>query len=63
MIPSNEKDNEFEYNFITICRYFEPCKKWGGNFIANRKFTSYFIDEILNDFYSLIIGSIFFTGS
>ena len=31
---SNGNDNEFEYNFLIICR-FEPCKKSEDNLIVN----------------------------
>ena len=38
----SEKDNEFEYIFVIICKYiYEPCLKWTNILISNTKLTNY----------------------
>ena len=36
----SSKSNEFQYNFLIICRYFYLAKKSEDNLIVNGKFTS-----------------------
>ena len=42
----NGKDNEFENNFLIICKYFNLEEKFEDNLISNRKVTSFY--KILN---------------
>ena len=52
------KDNEFEYHFLIICRYFEPSKKSEDNIMSVRKITNSCNTKSLNRWWKNMLFSL-----